>query len=87
MMHSHSSPRFLNIRLDSISVLDEARHPHMVLDVHSSIRLPHSYLFLDGSEKLLYSRFRREVCAAPCRTRRYSVAGGRDTTRYEVFLQ
>jgi hypothetical protein len=59
----------------------------MVLDVHSSIRLPHSYLFLDGGEKLLHPRFRREVCAAPCRTRRYPVAGGRDTTRYDIFMQ
>ncbi|KAG1896021.1 uncharacterized protein F5891DRAFT_613571 [Suillus fuscotomentosus] len=28
-----SVDQFLNIRLDSINVLDEARHPHMVLNV------------------------------------------------------
>ena len=31
-----SHTRFLNIRLDSISVLDEARHPHMVRDFDAS---------------------------------------------------
>lgn len=75
------SSRFLNIRLDSITVLDEARHPHMVLKACFFYPISAFILILDGGEKLLYSGFCSEVCAATCRACRYAIARGRDPTR------
>ena len=82
LIHIVSLPRFLNIRLDSITVLDEARHPHMVLKAYLFCPILQFISLLDGGQKLLYPGFRREVCTAACRSRRHPAAGGRDATRY-----
>jgi len=69
---SNFSYRFLNIRLDNIKVLDEARHPHMVSlsfcfagETHRSI---------DGSEELFHSWIRSPLCSTSFRARRHATS-------------
>lgn len=58
-----ASYRFLNIRLDNIKVLDEARHPHMVR-TRLIVRFERAYRLLDGCQELLHPWFCRQICAA-----------------------
>ena len=81
---SRRSFRFLNIRLDNIKVLDEARHPHMVrTSPRFSLNLPTTiYLILDGSEELLHPWISRAICAAPIRACRHTTTRRRDKKRF-----
>lgn len=66
----YTSPRFLNIRLDNIKVLDEARHPHMVRQPFRATRAWHvctdTHPPSDGSQELLHPGLCRSVRATPC---------------------
>lgn len=81
------SDRFLNIRLDNIKVLDEARHPHMVRLPGLCDTLVRWLLrfVIDGCEKLLYPRICREICTASCGTCWHTIAWRRHATRYALI--
>lgn len=69
--------RFLNIRLDGISVEDPERHPHMV---SWKIRMRQWSMSAvdgaDGGQELFYKRFGGALCAYGIEERGYDVIGG-----------
>lgn len=77
--HSLIAIRFLNIRLDGITVEDPERHPHMVSrpDLDACAVL----IYAAGNQKLLHTRVRRAVCPDAISECRHDIIGGRNKKR------